>query len=259
MARMRNNDTDDFQDHPEGSSTGIVYCWKYMGEKTNSYGDVKKKLMLRIESMDEFMEDGRPFSVGIFHNLSWGVISKKSSQFATMQQLREDILDITLTAENWNDFDPEDLMDARISYRVRYEPKLDGNGHWVNVDRIMRLEDQTLGKRVNDIQVVMPPDEEGGEQAGDSQETPSAGRPSPEELLYITECIEFLASKDVLDEAKADAWSMWANSADLTQEAVKNNFPKLVAISKNADLELPARQEKKVDPKSTGDDDLPFN
>ena len=58
-----NAEYEDFKDHPEGKFEGIVYCWKYQGEKTNAYGDVKKRAMLRVESMDEFMEDGRPFSV----------------------------------------------------------------------------------------------------------------------------------------------------------------------------------------------------
>lgn len=255
-----NAEHEDFKDHPEGKFEGIIYCWKYQGEKTNAYGDVKKRSMLRIESMDEFMEDGRPFSVAIFHNISWGIISKRNSQMPVMQELREKILDTKLTEENWYEFDPEDLMDVRVKFKVHYEPRRDGNGHWVNVDIIDRLDNQSKGERENPIVVVTP--EEEGDDTEKEIKSPSPsfpadenGKAEPERREHIVEVIELLAETGAMKEADAEKWSIWVADEELTHKEITSNYPKLINIANKAKVKLP---DPKVHPVSSGADELPF-
>ena len=259
-----NAEYEDFKDHPEGKFEGIVYCWKYQGEKTNAYGDVKKRAMLRVESMDEFMEDGRPFSVAIFHNISWGIISKRNSQMPVMQELREKILDIKLTEENWYEFDPKDLMDVRVKFKVHYEPRRDGNGHWVNVDIIDRIDDQSKGERENPIVVVTPEDadennptqKEGKPSAPPPPSLPEAnGKAESERREHVVAVIELLAEKGAMKESDAEKWSLWVANEGLTAKDIEDNYPKLESMATKAKIDLP---EYKAHPMSSGSDDLPF-
>ena len=100
MIKGKKPDFQDFTPHPEGRYNGITYSWKYVGE--NNYGN--ERAMLRIESIDCTIEDkssdyvGQPYSVGIFHNISFGNHKKRSGNWMPhMQKLRETSRSLTIS------------------------------------------------------------------------------------------------------------------------------------------------------------------
>ena len=140
-----------YQIHPEGNFDGIVYSFRDMGEKENQFGNVERRCDFAIESLDEFMEDGRPFAGFVFFNMKWGNPEATGKMRPIMQQVREvflgrkltdsdsDKASIVLPEEKWYDFDEENYLGIRVRYRVTHQDS---------------LKDQDQGEMYNEKQVI---------------------------------------------------------------------------------------------------------
>jgi len=140
-----------FEDHPVGKYSGVVYRFSHTGIRDGQYGP-KERWLVGIESEDVEMEDGRPFSAWLNGNLSWGSPDKRGGQgFPKFQEMRQDILDRDLTKEEWYDFDAEvEIIGVRVRYKITHAPKEDGSGNWVNTEIIERDDDQANVEMHND-------------------------------------------------------------------------------------------------------------
>jgi hypothetical protein len=284
----------DFTPHPEGRFNGIVYCFKgypRRGEKDAWGNDTKHKCMIRIESIDCTIDDveseyhGKPQSVGLFFNYSWGDDTKRSGNYyPAMQENRETILDRKLTTEEWYEFDPHELMGSRVRYRVQHDPKdnpKSDNDVWVNVKIIERLEDQTVGTQVNETVVDVTALEsfpftiEEGAPVGikdpDHQSSPSQSSgppaspapPNPNRkpsmpmkaVEYTVDLIEVIVAGGLLTVKEGGEWKSYMSDPEMDTEEFKTQFLKLEKSATDNGIELPPCE---VHPLSTGEDELPL-
>lgn len=287
----------DFAPHPEGRFNGIVYSFKAYPKKGqfDSWGNpTKHKCMLRIESMDCLIDDpdsdyhGKPQSVGLFFNYSYGDDTKRSGNFyPAMQENRELILDRALSEDEWYAFDPAELMGIRVRFRVQHRPKdnpKSENDVWVNVKIVERLEDQSVGTQVNetgiDIAAILEEQYEGQESQKSAQgnapasaPTGSAGSgtppsyPSPKApskmmqvpikaVEYAVDVIDVLKKGGCFTEKEAGEWKIYISNPDFPADDFKVEYLKLEKSIKENELELPPCE---VHPLSDAEDDLPFD
>jgi len=271
--------TNEFVNHPEGRFSGIVYAWKFMGDKTDQWGNEKKRAMLRIESSDCIIGEsdteneellGLPFTAAIFHSISFGNhTSRKGTYVPMMQKIREVITDHTLTDDEWYNFDPWELMDVRVRYRVTHTPKDDGNGVWVNCEILERQDDQTIGDRVNEIDIKEPPEEEAPEsqRSGSAPSKPKdRGRKPPlpgtmkpsidqRKIDYAKEVVRLCVDNNLYTEENATDINGWLDEHDLSVREFEDWYGPAEAMMKEKGIALPTAE---VHPLSQSYDDLPF-
>ena len=154
-----------YQIHPEGNFDGIVYSFRDMGEKENQFGNVERRCYFAVESLDEFMEDGRPYAGFVFFNMKWGNPEATGKMRPIMQQVREVFLgrkltdsdggksSIVLPEEKWYDFDEENYLGIRVRYRVTHQDSRNGKTY-ANTELLERLKDQGQGEMYNEAQII---------------------------------------------------------------------------------------------------------
>jgi hypothetical protein len=155
----------EYQIHPEGNYDGIVYAFRDMGEKENQFGNVERRCYFAIESLDEFMEDGKPFAGFVFFNMKWGNPEATGKMRPIMQQVREVLLgrklkdgskgkaDGVLPEETWYDFEESNYLGTRVRYRVTHNESRNGKTY-ANTEILERLKDQKQGEMYNESQII---------------------------------------------------------------------------------------------------------
>ena len=284
MLKGKRSNFQDFAPHPEGRYNGIIYAWKWVGE--NKFGN--DRAMVRVESLDVTIEDsdsdynGQPYTVGFFHNISFGNHKRRSGNWMPdMQKLREVVRgDIRLTDDEWYEFDAEkELMGVRVRYKVTHNPRSDGNGVWANLEILERLEDQTIGDSFNEIEVEYPPEESDRKPDGEDlpldtkrpepTTTNSAPRPSPAppkpkvddntahplQKEYAVKVIELLGEKGLFEKAGVDAWKEFLTKPDLKLDELQDEYKTLEEAAADAGITLPKAE---IHPMSLAKDELPL-
>ena len=155
----------EYQIHPEGNYDGIVYAFRDMGEKDNLFWNVERRCYFAIESLDEFMEDGKPFAGFVFFNMKWGNPEATGKMRPIMQQVREVLLgrklkdgskgkaDGVLPEETWYDFEESNYLGTRVRYRVTHNESRNGKTY-ANTEILERLKDQKQGEMYNESQII---------------------------------------------------------------------------------------------------------
>jgi hypothetical protein len=233
----------EFEVHPQGQHEGIVYMWKDRGIIPTHYGD-KHRGLIGIESISSFMTDGRPYIIVESVNIAFG---KK----ARLRERREQILGRPLTDDEAYDFDPRELMEARVGYVVKHREEEDSV--WANIDALWRVEDQGKGTLVNDIVVLEEaPEKASGEVSEETSEetSESNGDPGIERQDHALRLLDRLADSGLVsqDEAGSCIAKVQAFSTENLALTIKRWEDKL----SKAGVSLP------VAAGSTGGDDLPF-
>ena len=148
----------DFVLHPAGRFNGIIYGFKDYGLKENGFGNVERRCHFSIESLDEFMEDGKPHAAFIWFNLKWGNMKASGKMRPAFQQLREVLLGRSITdVAEWTSFDENDFIGKRGRYRCTEGTKQDGSPK-VDTEILEPLDDQEMGEMYNEITIVKEDD-----------------------------------------------------------------------------------------------------
>jgi len=199
----------EFVNHPEGQFEGIIYKWKDQGWKPSPYGS-RHRAFFGIESINAFMDDGRPFVINEFLPVAFGDQS-------ILQKRRVEILGRALTEVERETFNPKEIIGTRIAYQVVYRDK-PGGGVWVNINAIMRLQDQSKGSLVNEIQI----DESipNGFEEPSSQPNPDTydgrvGEITPE---YFVRLVTTACDNGLVESSAAEAIISWASNGPDTSE-----------------------------------------
>ena len=252
----------DFEAHPAGQHKGIVYLWKDRGMVQTPFG-LKHKAMLGIESLTSFSdEDQRPHVVMESMNIAFGNNS-------TLKKRREDILGRELSKEERYDFDPSELMRARVGYVVKHRERDDGDGVWANLDSLWRLKDQQEGALQNDVVLVEHPEfqEQGKKQ--DRQQGASQGEADPAGLgggtpygeqsfnrIHAFNLLSAASEGDMITAAQAESTVTALNAM------VEPDLEKFIERWEGALIrrgkDVPLRPSTSQTSQTKLDDDLPF-
>lgn len=108
----------EYETHPAGRFTGRIIEVRDLGLVETQFGD-KHKVAAIIETEGIQQANGYPFQV-------WQKMTLSSNKKAALRKFREAVLDRELTAAEQEDFDPSDLVDRRISYRIDHNEGKDG-------------------------------------------------------------------------------------------------------------------------------------
>jgi hypothetical protein len=109
----------EYESHPVGRFSGIIYGFRDFGMKENNFGNIERRCYFAVESLEEFMEDGRPFAGFVFFNMKWGNMESSGKMRPQMQQIREILLDRQITdVEEWESFDENDYIGLRVQYKI---------------------------------------------------------------------------------------------------------------------------------------------
>ena len=252
----------EFEVHPQGQHEGIVYMWKDRGIIPTHYGD-KHRGLIGIESISSFMTDGRPYIIVESVNIAFG---KK----ARLRERREQILGRPLTDDEAYDFDPRELMEARVGYVVKHREEEDSV--WANIDALWRVEDQGKGILVNDIVVLEEaPEKASGEVSEETSEetSESNGDPGIERQDHEggTDYQQWIGDAQGRVDHALRLLDRLADSGLVSQDEAGSCIAKVQAFSaENLALTIKRWEDKlskagvslPVAAGSTGGDDLPF-
>ena len=110
-----------FQPHPEGRHTGRITEIVDEGEQEDLYhpGQLRHMVSVRIESDTATFDDGQPAIFRYWCKLAGG-------PRANLTKFREAVLDRTLTQQEQNTFNEQDLIGKAITYRIKHQAKQDG-------------------------------------------------------------------------------------------------------------------------------------
>jgi len=143
----------DFVPHPPGPSEGICYGVEDLGEVPGFGGDLQHKLIIKFESIKHFQLDEmgvadpqQPYTI-------WYRCTLAGGKQANLRKIREKMMGRPLTGKEAYNFDDGEVLDVRIGYVVAHRVSEEGRT-WANIspDGIWRLDDQTKGTRVNDLE-----------------------------------------------------------------------------------------------------------
>ena len=230
----------EFEVHPQGQHEGIVYMWKDRGIIPTHYGD-KHRGLIGIESISSFMTDGRPYIIVESVNIAFG---KK----ARLRERREQILGRPLTDDEAYNFDPRELMEARVGYVVKHREEEDSV--WANIDALWRVEDQGKGILVNDIIVLEEAPEKASGDVSEEEASEANGDPDIERQDHALRLLDRLADSGLVSQDEAG--SCIAKVQAFTDENLALTIKRWEDKLSKAGVSLP------VAAGSTGGDDLPF-
>jgi len=129
----------EFVPHPIGPGEGIIYDVRDLGNIETPFG-VKHKVSIRIQSIDQRMEDGRPFTVQKMCNVS-------GHEASDLYKFRCAALKkAALSDEEAYNFDDAELLNVRVGYVISHSVSAKNGNTYGNLDTVWRLDDQTKGK-----------------------------------------------------------------------------------------------------------------
>ena len=136
----------EFVPHPMGPSEGIIYDVADKGSMETTFG-IKRKVSIKVQSLDHMMEDGRPFSVQKMMNIS-------AHEASDLYKFRCAILQVgALTDEQAYSFDDSELLGKRIGDVCEHQVSQKNGQIYAHISTsVWPLTDQTKGEAILEAQ-----------------------------------------------------------------------------------------------------------